>query len=60
MQQQVRSRHETVNKHFGCRNKRFRHDLNKRSTCFRVVAMITLIALELGEPLFDVEYDNGL
>jgi hypothetical protein len=63
MRARVRSRHETVNKrfkHFGCMNKRFRHNLNKHSACFRAVAVITQIAFELGEPLFDVEYDDGI
>jgi hypothetical protein len=60
---QARVRTQTVNKrfkHFGCLNKRFRHDPNKHSACFRAVAVITQIALDLGEPLFDVEYDDDL
>jgi hypothetical protein len=63
MQQRVRSRHETVNKRlkqWGCLKDRFRHDVaHKHSSCFRAVAVLTQLAIEFGEPLFDVgEYSD--
>jgi hypothetical protein len=57
----VRARHETVNKRFkqfGCLLERFRHDKTKHGDAFRAVAVITQLAIENGEPLFDVEYDD--
>ena len=37
----------------------FWHNLTKHGSVFRAVASITQLAIENGEPLFDVEY-NGI
>ena len=61
MQQRVRNRHETVNKRFkqwGCLLNRFRHGIGKHGDVFRAVAVITQLAIENDEPLFEVEYDD--
>jgi len=58
----VRARHETANKRlkqWGCLKELFRHDIRLHSTAFRAVAVITQIAIEHGEPLFVVEYNNN-
>ena len=65
MQSRVRSRHETVNKRmkqFNCLKNQFRHhDIEKHSSCFRAVAVLTQLSMEMGEPLFEVEYsDEGV
>ncbi|KAL7516630.1 hypothetical protein ACHAWF_000064 [Thalassiosira exigua] len=56
-------RHETVNgrlKIFQVLTKPFRHSLDKHSSCFRAVAVITQLNIENGSPLFQVEYhDEG-
>lgn len=60
VQQRVRARHETVNKRFkqwGCLQNRFWHSIGKHGDIFRAVAVITQLAIEHGEPLFDVEYE---
>ena len=59
--QEVRARQETVNKQFkswGCLKQVFRHDVEKHSACFRAVVVLTQISLKLGEPLFEVFYDD--
>ena len=61
MHQRVRSRHETVNKRFkqwGCMRQLFHHGVLEHSAAFRAVAVLTQLALEHGEPLFEVEYDD--
>jgi hypothetical protein len=61
MQGQVRSRHETVNKRFkqwGCLLQRFRHEITRHAEVFRAVAVITELAIENGEPLFEVNYSD--
>jgi DDE superfamily endonuclease len=61
MQQQVRSRQETVNARFkdwGCLGQRFRHDLVKHSNCFRSVAILTQLSIDAGEKLFKVIYSD--
>ena len=61
MQARVRNRHETVNKRFkqwGCLLNRFRHGIGKHGDVFRAVAVITQLAIENDEPLFEVEYDD--
>jgi DDE superfamily endonuclease len=63
MQQQVRSRQETVNARFkdwGCLQQKFRHDLLKHSNCFRSVAVITQLSIEAGEKLFQVVYSDDI
>ena len=59
MQQRICACHETVNKRFkqwGCLQNKFRHDILKHAEVFRAVAVITQIAIETGEPLFEVNY----
>ncbi|GKZ00550.1 hypothetical protein MPSEU_001007400 [Mayamaea pseudoterrestris] len=56
----VRARHETVNKRFkqwGCLKQVFRHAPSKQSSMFRSVAVVTQLAIENGEPLFNVNYN---
>ena len=64
MKAKVASRHETINKRmkqFDCLTQPFRHGVDKHASCFRAVAVITQIALQNGEPLFQVEYnDEGI
>jgi hypothetical protein len=51
-----RSRHETV---FGCLKENFRHhDFDKHACCFRACAVLTQLAIEEGEPIFQVEYSD--
>jgi hypothetical protein len=61
MQERVRLRHETVNKRlkqFGSLRKRFDHSIFQHSCCFYAAAVLTQFAIEDGEPLFEVEYDD--
>jgi DDE superfamily endonuclease len=61
MQAKVRARHETVNKRFkqfNILNDEYRHDLEMHGDVFRAVAVITELSLQLGEPLYEVEYDD--
>jgi len=63
MQNRVRSRHETVNKRmkqFQClRANPFRHSIDKHSKCVRAVAVLTQLAIEEGEPLFEVDCSDN-
>ena len=57
----TRQRHETVNRRFKqwkCMVERFRHGAVKHSWCFRSVAIFTQLAIEDGEPAFQVEYED--
>ena len=59
MAQRVRSSHEMVNKRFKqwkCLKDVFRHNLAKHHDMFTAVAVVTQLAMENGEPLFNVEY----
>ena len=61
MRQRVMQRHETVNKrfkNFGCLKQVFRHNLLFHSSCFRAVAVVTQMAFNNGEPVFQVDYDD--
>jgi hypothetical protein len=61
MQSLVRRRHETVNKRFkqwGILKQVFRGDISKHNQVFRFVAIVTQIAIENGEPLFGVDYED--
>ena len=59
----VCARHETVNKRFkqfGVLSAVIRHDMTKHSTVFYAVVLLTQLAIEDGEPLFQVEgYDDS-
>jgi hypothetical protein len=53
----LRSRHETVNariKNFGILQNRYRHELTKHSLVFRACAVLSQLAIENGEPLFEL------
>ena len=57
----VQSQHETINKRFkqwNCLHQIFRHHVSKHGPVFRAVAVITQLALENGELLFGVTYNN--
>jgi len=61
MQQRVRCRQETVNKRMKQWNilkAAYRHDVDDHQHVFAAVAILTQLAIENGEPLFDVEYDD--
>jgi hypothetical protein len=64
MQKQVHLRHETFNewlKNFCCLDKRFRHLVAKHSSCFRAICVLTQLAIESGEEIFEArEYDDTL
>lgn len=64
MRGRLRMRHETVNeriKNFRCLEMRFRHSMPKHAACFRACAILTQLAMENGEELFDMrEYDDRL
>ena len=62
MKKVAASRHETVNdrlKIFGILVKPFRHHVEKHSSVFRACAVITQLSINLGSPLFAVEYVDG-
>lgn len=57
----VRARQETVNKRFkqwGILRQVYRNDLCDHRHVFVAVCVITQLAIENGEPLFSVEYDD--
>lgn len=57
----VRARHETVNKRFKQFNilsRVFRHDVAKHGPVFMAVAVLSQLAIKMGEPLFSVDYDE--
>jgi hypothetical protein len=64
MQMRVRLRHETFNerlKNFRCLDEKFRHSVTKHSSCFRAICVLTQLAIESGEEIFDArEYDDTL
>jgi hypothetical protein len=58
MKKAARARHETVNrrfKQFHCL-KNFRHNKELHVHCFNSIAVITQLAIENGEPLYNIEY----
>ena len=64
IQNKIRARQETVNKRmkqFAALSGIFRHDMTKHSIVFNAVALVTQIAIENGEPLFEIEgYDDSI
>lgn len=57
----VRRRHETINKRFkqwGILKQVYRGDIAKHGQVFRLVAIVTQLAIENGEPLFQVDYQD--
>lgn len=58
----ARGRHETVNKRFKQWNilhRVFRHDVAKHQAVFSAVASITQIAINNGEPLYGLSYNDS-
>ena len=54
----IRNRQETMNKrfkHFGCMKQVFRHGIEKHAICFRAIAVIVQLSLELNQPLFEID-----
>ena len=41
-------------------HEKFRHSVSKHRTCFNCVALLTQLAIEHGEELFSIEYDDNL
>lgn len=64
MERKVLSRHEHVNKRlkqWGCLRHPFRHhNFDKHAIAFRACAVLTQLSLELGEPLWEVEYSDAI
>ena len=63
MHNHQRSRQEHINERFknwGCMHEKFRHSISKHRTCFNCVALLTQLAIEHGEELFSIEYDDNL
>ncbi len=64
MHMRTQLRHETINERFKnwrCLEERFRHGIEKHSSCFRAIAVLTQLAFESGESLFDArEYNDDL
>ena len=61
MQASVRSRHETFNarlKFWGILGQTYRHDIMQNGSVFYACAVISQLAIENGEPLFEVEYGD--
>lgn len=61
MQSLVRRRHETVNKRFKqfkILKEMYRGDITKHGLAFRVCAIVTQLAIQMGEPLFSVDYED--
>ena len=61
MQARVRSRHETFNarlKFWGILGQTYRHDIMQNGSVFYACAVISQLAIENGEPLFEVEYGD--
>ena len=61
MQGRVRSRQETVNRRFKCwgiLKQIFRHDIPKHAEVMYAVTTITLISIENGEKIFQVDYHD--
>lgn len=61
MQALVRRRHETINKRFkqwAILKQCYRGELHKHCLPFCVVAVATQLAIENGEPLFSVDYED--
>ena len=63
MHQYQRNRQEHINERFknwGCMREKFRHSISKHRTCFNCVALLTQLAIEHGEELFHIVYDDNL
>ena len=57
----ARMRHETCNKRFknwNCMSQNFRHGVAMHRDCMIAVAVLTQLAIQSGEPLFDAAFVN--
>ena len=57
----VRRRHETIHRRFkqrGILKHVYRGDVTKHGQVLRLVAIVTQLAIESGEPLFQVDYED--
>ena len=55
----ARMRHETCNKRFknwACMTQNFRHGISFHNDCFKAIAVLTQLAIEISEPLFDAAF----
>jgi hypothetical protein len=62
MQALVPRRHETVNKRFkqwAILKDLYRGDITKHGLVFRFCAVVTPLAIETGEPLLSVDYEDA-
>ena len=64
MQANARSHHETFNgrlKNWGILERTcYRHDIGTHGMVFTACAVITQLCMANGEPLFEVEYGDGI
>jgi hypothetical protein len=61
MQSHVRRRQETVNKRFKQWNilkHVYRNDITQHGNAFRLIAIVTQLCIDSGEPLFQVDYED--
>jgi hypothetical protein len=61
LQQRLRAKQETCNKRFKQWNilkNVYRHEITAHGNVFRAICVITQVAFENGEPLFEVDYDD--
>ena len=61
MAKRVRSRHETAKKRFkqsGILRQVFRNDLIHHHNMFAAICVISQLAIENGEPLFEIHYED--
>ena len=61
MQSIVRMRQETINtrlKQWEILKQVYRHDITKHGSVLRAVAVLVQVAIENGEPLFQVDYND--
>jgi hypothetical protein len=63
MQGRVRSRHETLNgqlSNWGILRQVYRHDILRHGDVFRACVVLTQLAINEGDRLFEVEYGDNL
>ena len=61
MQQSCKNRQETVNKRlkqFGMLKQRYRYDINMHAEVFRACAVLTQLAIDDGDKLFECGYNS--
>ena len=61
MMKRMHSRHETINKwskHWQFLKQVYWHDIRVHQDVFAAIAVISQLAIQNGEPLFSVEYND--